>query len=118
VNRYTFRAEWCPDFGEYRGKCLEFPFITQRAPKAQQAVALVAKAVERHLKTLHEEGTEAPPALTERDYSGTFIVRTSRALHTQLAIEAVEQGVSMNHWVVQQLSGRQAKPSFGELFFD
>ncbi|WP_205875063.1 toxin-antitoxin system HicB family antitoxin [Mycobacterium camsae] len=118
MNRYTFRVEWCPEYDAYLAKCLELPFLTERAPLAQQAVALAAEAIERHLETCREEGSEAPPPLTERDHSGTFVVRTSRALHTRLVIEANEQGVSMNHWVVQQLSGRQSKGSFGELFFD
>jgi predicted RNase H-like HicB family nuclease len=118
VNRYTFRVQWCPDYGEYLAKCLELPFLAERAPLAPQAIALVEEAVERHLETCREEGGEPPPPLAERDYSGTFVVRTSRALHTRLAIEATEQGVSMNQWVVQQLSGRQSKNSFGELFLD
>lgn len=118
VDRYTFRAQWCAEYGEYLGKCLELPFLTERAPTAQNAIALVAEAVELHLATLRESGEEAPAPLTESNYSGTFVVRTSRALHARLAAEAVEQGVSMNHWVVQQLSGRQSKGSFDELFFD
>jgi len=118
VNRYTFRVEWCSEYHEYLARCLELPFLTERAPAAQRAVALVTKAVELHLKACREEGRDAPPPLTERGYSGTFVVRTSRALHTRLAIEATEQGVSMNQWVVQQLSGRQPKNSFGELFLD
>jgi predicted HicB family RNase H-like nuclease len=35
------------------------------------------------------------------------VVRTSLALHARLTVEATEQGVSMNQWVVQKLSGRE-----------
>jgi predicted HicB family RNase H-like nuclease len=48
-----------------------------------------------------------PPSLTERNYSGKFIVRTSTAPHARLTIEAIEQGASLNQWVVQKLSGRR-----------
>ncbi|WP_420866045.1 toxin-antitoxin system HicB family antitoxin, partial [Mycobacterium lacus] len=35
--------------------------------------------------------------------------RTSPALHLRLAVEAAEQHVSMNQWVVQKLSGRSER---------
>ncbi len=59
--------------------------------------------------------TKLPEPLTERQYSGKFVVRTSPALHARLVIEAAEQNVSMNHWVVQKLSGR-ADQRLGDLF--
>jgi predicted HicB family RNase H-like nuclease len=47
-----------------------------------------------------------PESLTDRRYSGEFHVRTSPSLHSRLAVEATEQGVSLNQWVVQKLAGR------------
>jgi len=44
--------------------------------------------------------------LTERPYSGRFVVRTSPALHARPAVEAAEQSVSMNRRVVQKLAQR------------
>ncbi|MDT5140293.1 MAG: hypothetical protein QOD58_4555 [Mycobacterium sp.] len=76
----------------------------------------MAEAVDRHVENLRAGGETPPESLTERNYSGTFVVRTSPALHARLAIEAVEQRVSMNQWVVQQLSGRQPGGGFGSLF--
>jgi hypothetical protein len=40
----------------------------------------------------------------------------SRAPTAQKAIEANEQGVSLNHWVVQKLAGRDPTPSLHDLF--
>jgi predicted HicB family RNase H-like nuclease len=34
----------------------------------------------------------------------------------KLVIEANEQGVSLNHWVVQKLAGRDPTPSLHDLF--
>jgi predicted HicB family RNase H-like nuclease len=36
-------------------------------------------------------------------------VRTSTALHKELTIQAAEEGVSLNQWVVQKLSGRKPR---------
>jgi predicted HicB family RNase H-like nuclease len=45
--------------------------------------------------------------LTEQNYSGRFMIRTSRALHARLIMEAAEQGVSLNQWVAQKLADRK-----------
>jgi predicted HicB family RNase H-like nuclease len=63
-------------------------------------------------------GEEAPTPLSERSYSGTIVVRTSPELHGRLALEAAEQRVSMNQWVVQKLSGRDSGSGSGSFGFD
>ena len=42
--------------------------------------------------------------IADRSYSGTFTVRTSPRVHRTLAVEAEEQGVSLNLMVNQKLS--------------
>ncbi|WP_414688998.1 toxin-antitoxin system HicB family antitoxin [Mycobacterium sp.] len=44
--------------------------------------------------------------MTERQFSGKFVVRTSPSLHARLTVEAAEQNVSMNQRVVQKLADR------------
>jgi predicted HicB family RNase H-like nuclease len=44
------------------------------------------------------------------------VVRTSPQLHAKLIIEAIEQGVSLNHWVVQKLAGRNPTPTLDDIF--
>ena len=55
---------------------------------------------------LAEREGSVPPPITERRFSGKFLVRTSPALHARLTVEAAEQNVSMNQWVVQKLADR------------
>lgn len=112
MEHYTYRAEWSPDEGAYVGCCVELPYLSRSAGCAEEAVAAIVAAVDEHLADLRDCGEQAPTPLTERHYGGTFVVRTSRALHARLAIAATEQGVSMNHWVVQQLSRRQPADPF------
>jgi len=103
VNHYTYRAEWSSEHGEYVGRCLELPWLSQWAPTMQTAIASVERAVDEHLA---ERGEDVRPPLTERKFSGKFLVRTSPALHARLAVEAAEQNVSLNQWVVQKLADR------------
>jgi predicted HicB family RNase H-like nuclease len=103
VNRYTYRAEWSAEFGEYTGRCLELPWLSQCAPTLKEAIAGVEHAVDEYLA---EREGDVPRPLTDRRFSGRFVVRTSPMLHARLAVEAAEQNVSMNQWVVQKLADR------------
>ena len=69
----------------------------------QKAIANVEHAVDEYIA---EREGDVPSPLTERQFSGKFLVRTSPALHARLTVEAAEQNVSMNHWVVQKLADR------------
>jgi predicted HicB family RNase H-like nuclease len=106
VNHYTYRAEWCAEYGEYVGRCIELSWLSRLRPTLQQAIADVEQAVDEYLAECEAADEDAPTPLTERKYSGKFVIRTSPALHARLAVEAAEQNVSMNHWVVQKLADR------------
>lgn len=106
MNHYTYRVEWSPEQGQYVGRCIELRFLWHWAPTRPEAISGVEQAVDEHIAEREAAGDDVPTPLTERRYSGNFVVRTSPALHARLAIEAAEQGVSMNHWVVQKLADR------------
>jgi hypothetical protein len=116
VNEYTYRAEWSPDAREYIGMCLEFPSRYWRAPTAHEAIAGIALAIGEAVAEMVACGDTPPAPVTGRRYSGNFTVRTSPALHARLAVEAAEQHVSLNQWVVEKLSDRRATPSLDDLF--
>jgi len=118
VDRYTYRAESSPGRDEYLGLCMEFPYLKRRAPTAPQAVAAIEEAVKEYVDGLRVCGETPPTPITDRNYSGTFVVRTSPELHGRLALEAAEQRVSMNQWIVQKLSGRTLSDTFGLSGFD
>jgi predicted HicB family RNase H-like nuclease len=115
VNHYTYRAEWWAERGEYGVRCIELPWLTGWAFSLQEATAAVEQAVDDYVAERTADGDEVPAPLTEQQYSGKFVVRTSPELHARLAIESAEQRVSMNHLVVQKLSGRPDR-GLGELF--
>jgi predicted HicB family RNase H-like nuclease len=106
MNRYTYRVEWSSEYGEYVGRCLELPWLSQWGPTMQKAIASVEQAVDEHVAECEAAERSVPVPLTERRFSGKFLVRTSPALHARLTVEAAEQNVSMNQWVVQKLADR------------
>jgi hypothetical protein len=39
MNRYTYRVEWSSEYGEYVGRRLELPWLSQWGPTMQKAIA-------------------------------------------------------------------------------
>ena len=108
---YTYRAEWDPARLEYFARCLEFPGRYAEAFTAHEAIAALEAIITDTLAEMAEYGQTAPDSLTDHRYSGRFPVRTSRSLHARLSVEACEQRVSFNQWVVGKLADRP--PTFG-----
>ncbi len=54
----------------------------------------------------------------KKEFSGQFRLRLPRSLHADLAMEAVEQGVSLNGYVVYLLSTRLSQEKASSLFRD
>ncbi|GAB3223109.1 type II toxin-antitoxin system HicB family antitoxin [Mycolicibacterium hippocampi] len=105
--RYTYRVEWSARIEGYVARCLELRGVSGSAPTASEAIARAEREAAEHLAAMGDMfGGEPPTPLTDHDFSGTFLVRTSRELHARLAIEAAEQHVSLNQWVVQKLANR------------
>lgn len=115
---YTYRASWDVLQGDYFAQCLEFPLDTARGATAHEAIAALEQTVEVLLAEREQYGLKPPESLTDHRYSGTFVVRTSAMLHRRLTVEAAEQGVSMNQWIVAKLSDRPIRSALDELFND
>jgi len=112
MTEYTHRAMWSPNDQSYVGTCLEFPGLRGRGQTAGGAITEVEKLVNEDVALAVGTGWTPPESLTDREYSGRFVVRMSPELHAHLAVESAEQGVSLNHWVLQKLVNRSRPPGF------
>jgi predicted HicB family RNase H-like nuclease len=113
---YTYRAEWDPQRREYFARCLEFPGRYAEAFTAHEAVAALETVIAEAVAEMAEFGQTPPDSLTDHRYSGRFLIRTSRTLHARLTVEAAEQRVSFNQWVVGKLADRPPALGFADLF--
>ena len=113
---YTYRAEWDPERSEYIARCLEFPGRYAEAFTAHEAVAALETVIADAVAEMAEFGQTPPDSLTDHRYSGRFLIRTSRTLHARLTVEAAEQRVSFNQWVVGKLADRPPALGFADLF--
>ena len=105
INHYTYRVTWSPEDGEHVGLCVEFPSLSWLAPTPEKALAGIRKMVDEVIADMKANGEAIPDPLAEKHYSGQFKVRIPPELHRSLAMQAAEQGVSLNRLASAKLAG-------------
>jgi len=85
------------DENEHVGLCAKFPSLFWLAPSPEKALAGIRKVVADVVEEMTAAGESVPDALSEKTYSGRFMVRKPAMVHRTLATEAAEKGVSINH---------------------
>ncbi len=104
LDHYTYRVTWSPEDDEHLGLCVEFPSLSWLSDTPEAALAGIRKIVSDVIEDLRKSGEPIPPPLSEKRYSGEFRVRIPPQLHRALALEAAEQGVSLNRLASAKLA--------------
>jgi predicted HicB family RNase H-like nuclease len=101
---YTYRVTWSQEDGEYLGLCTELPSLSWLAPTPEKAPAGVRKVAAEAISDMKKNGEPIPVSLAEKKYSGEFRVRIPPQVHRSLAMDAAEQGVSLNRLASAKLA--------------
>jgi len=104
INHYTYRVTWSQEDGEHVGLCAELPSLSWLAPTPEKALAGIRRVVAEAVADMQQTGEPIPDPLSEKQYSGRFMVRVPSQVHRALATEAAEQGVSINRLVSAKLA--------------
>jgi len=104
INHYTYRVTWSSEDNEHVGLCAEFPSLSWLAPTPEAALAGIVRCIEEVVNEMKISGEKIPEPLSERKFSGRFMVRIPSVLHRTLATEAAEQGISINRLVSAKLA--------------
>jgi predicted HicB family RNase H-like nuclease len=104
-DHYTYRVTWSPEDNEYLGLCAEFPSLSWLASAPETALSGIRKVVGAAVADMIANGEVVPASLAEKRYSGEFRVRIPPHVHRALALEAAEQGISLNRLASAKLTG-------------
>lgn len=104
LDHYTYRVTWSAEDAEHIGLCAEFPSLSWLAPTPEEALAGIRAVVASVVKDLRACGECVPDAIAERRYSGELRVRIPPLVHRQLALQAAEEGVSLNRLASAKLA--------------
>ena len=104
ITRYTYRVTWSLEDDEYVATCLELPSMSWLAATQEDALRGLREAITEVVADLQASGEPVPDPLSSRSYSGKFNLRVGEQLHRKLAIEAAEEHLSLNQYVVRRLN--------------
>ncbi|PKO71603.1 MAG: toxin-antitoxin system HicB family antitoxin [Betaproteobacteria bacterium HGW-Betaproteobacteria-14] len=104
VDHYTYRVTWSAEDGEHVGLCTEFPSLSWLAKTPEAALKGIRQIVAEAVADMQASGETVPVPLAEKRYSGEFRVRIPPEVHRSLAIQAAEQGVSLNRLASAKLA--------------
>ena len=105
VDHYTYRVTWSPEDGEHVALCAEFPSLSWLAATPEAALEGIRQVVSDVVADMKTAGEIVPVPLAEKHYSGEFRVRIPPEVHRSLAMQAAEQGVSLNRLASAKLAG-------------
>lgn len=104
ADHYTYRVTWSSEDDEYVGLCAELPSLSWLARTPEAALKDIRRLAAEAVADLIASGETVPTPLSEKRYSGEFRVRIPPEVHRTLAIEAAEQGVSLNRLASAKLT--------------
>ena len=105
VDHYTYRVTWSSEDGEHIALCAEFPSLSWLAATPEAALKGIRQLVSDVVADMKASGEAVPVPLAEKHYSGEFRVRIPPEVHRSLALQAAEQGVSLNRLASAKLAG-------------
>lgn len=103
VDRYTYRVTWSEEDQEYVGLCAELASLSWLDQTPEKALVGIRKLVKDCVRDLEASGEAIPEPIATRSFSGKFMVRVPPQTHRALAIQAAEEGVSLNRLVASRL---------------
>lgn len=104
VDHYTYRVTWSAEDGEHVGLCAEFPSLSWLAKTPAAALKGIRQVAAEAVADMQAAGETIPVPLAEKHYSGEFRVRIPPEVHRALAMQAAEQGVSLNRLASAKLA--------------
>ncbi|MFG1801689.1 type II toxin-antitoxin system HicB family antitoxin [Micromonospora carbonacea] len=103
ITHYTYRVTWSADDREFLATCAEFPSLSWLASSQVGALQGLQDLLREVIADLAEQGEQVPQPIADRSYSGKFNLRVGESLHRELAIQAAEDGMSLNQYVIRKL---------------
>lgn len=88
----------------YYAHVLELDGCQTTGDTFEEAYANLKEAMEGWIEAKLVGGFDIPMPVGYENYSGKFIVRIPKSLHYKLAVEAEQEGISLNQYALYKLS--------------
>ncbi|MDR0782249.1 MAG: type II toxin-antitoxin system HicB family antitoxin [Propionibacteriaceae bacterium] len=102
-DHYTYRVHWSTEDGEFVATVAEFPSLSWLDDTPTTAMTGIVQLAHTVVMEMEQAGETPPEPIATKDYSGKFVVRIPPETHRELALDAAEQGVSLNALAASRL---------------
>jgi predicted HicB family RNase H-like nuclease len=102
-NKYAYRVGWSEEDKAYIARCIEFPSLAAHGSSEETALKEIKTVVDDVLEELEKSHEPIPEPLGLRKFGGQIPFRIPPEVHRKLAIEAEEQGVSLNQYLLAKV---------------
>lgn len=106
---YSFQVVWSDEDDAYIATCPELDGVSGHGASPEEAILEAKVALQLTIDTYREEGWVLPEPARMVEYSGQFRARIPKSLHAKLAQQALNEGVSLNTYVVSLLASNSGK---------
>ena len=88
----------------FYAKVLELDGCQSTGETFEEAYNNIKDAMIGWIETKLEAGYDIPQPIKNEKFSGKFVIRIPKSLHFQLAVEAEQEGISLNQYALYKLS--------------
>lgn len=104
VNHYLFSVGWSNEDQLYIARVAEFPSLAAHGTSLEEALQELKTLLSDVIQDLIANQEHVPEPLGQKNFSGRLNLRMPEQLHRRLAIEAAQQGISLNQVINLKLS--------------
>lgn len=118
VEQYLYSVGWSDEDDSFVARVAEFPSLAAHGDTQEEALREIKDVVGFVLKDLTESKDPIPEPFGKRSFSGRLVLRMPEYMHRQLAIEAMQQGISRRSIVESEIGSEKLTViCFRKLFF-
>ena len=106
VEQYLYSVGWSEEDAAFVSRVAEFPSLAAHADTLEEALREIKTVVGFVLRDLEETDEFIPEPFGTRSFSGRLVLRMPEYLHRKLALESMQQGVSLNQLLNLKLEAK------------
>jgi predicted RNase H-like HicB family nuclease len=96
AEHYLYSVGWSERDAIFVARVAEFPSLAAHGDTQEDALREIKEVVGFVLNDLQESREPIPEPFGKRAFSGRLVLRMPEYMHRQLALEALQQGISLN----------------------
>jgi predicted RNase H-like HicB family nuclease len=106
AGQYLYCIGWSESDNAFVARVAEFPSLAAHGETQEEALDEIKRAVDFVISDLKANNEPVPEPFGKRSFSGRLVLRMPEYMHRQLAIEALQHGISLNQLLNLKLEAR------------